>query len=83
MYKEFFPENNKSFFEIFEGLYLLNPLVKSHLTYYMISAKKHLYIFSFAHIGDGKTLALLTNVTDYHYHFRQTGVLDRCTGLVY
>ena len=30
--------------------------------------------FSFAHLGDGKTLGLLTNVRDYH-HFRQTGVL--------
>ena len=37
-------------------------------------------IFSFAHLGDGKTHGLLTNVRD---HFRQTGVLDRCTGPVY
>ena len=29
-----------------------------------------LSFFSFAHLGDGKTLGLLTNVTD-HYHFRQ------------
>ena len=30
------------------------------------------FLFSFAHLGDGKTLGLLTNVTDYHYHqFRQ------------
>ena len=29
-----------------------------------------LVVFSFAHLGDGKTLGLLTNVTD-HYHFRQ------------
>ena len=47
-------------------------------------------IFSFAHLGDGKTLGLLTNVRDddddSHYHFRQvywTGVLDRCTRQVY
>ena len=27
-----------------------------------------LIIFSFAHLGDGKTLGLLINVTDYHSH---------------
>ena len=41
------------------------------------------HIFSFAHLGDGKTLGFLTNVTDDDdYHFRQvhwTGALDRCT----
>ena len=57
-----------------------------------IDKHKNMYIlvfhyfttFSFAHLGDGKTPALLTNVTDSHYHhLRQTGVLDRCTGPVY
>ena len=42
-------------------------------------------VFSFAHLGDGKTLGLLTNVTDGedNYHFRQTGVLYRCTRQLY
>ena len=30
-------------------------------------------------ILDARTHCLPRNVTDYHYHFRQTGVLDRCT----
>ena len=35
---------------------------------FAVSVKTNI-IFSFAHLGDGKTLCLLTNVTDdYHYH---------------
>ena len=46
---------------------------------------KRIDVISFAHLGDGKILGLLTNVTD-DYHFRPvhwTGALDRCIGPVY
>ena len=43
-------------------------------------------LFSFAHLGDGKTLGLLTNVPLPPPLDRQvywTGVLDRCIGPVH
>ena len=60
----------------FKSLYVDETILPPKFIYTPIS--------SFAHLGDGKTLAFLTNVRDdYHYHFRQTGVLDRCTGQVH
>ena len=45
------------------------PIAKLYRASYMLTWKYiHSVVFSFAHLGDDKTLALLTNVTDYHYY---------------